>query len=103
MLRPLSALLALALLTGCGDRRPAGVPAEARWVGPKDTGAWVRVGDRENGRWRVQAWGRDGAVVADGPYQLRGMARVSVEPHELAAWDGRQLALRDGTLLVPAP
>jgi hypothetical protein len=31
------------------------------------------------------------------------MARAAIEPHEFAAWDGRQLALKDGTLLVPAP
>lgn len=100
--RPAALILALPLLLGCGVRRPAGVPQEAVWVGDRTTGAWVQVGPRDGQHWRLTAWGRDGARLADGPFVLRGMARAAIEPHELAAWDGRCIALKDGTLLVPA-
>ncbi len=95
--------LCLPLLLACGARRPAQVPAEARWVGSADQGAWILVGARQDGRWPLRAWDRHGALKVEGPYLLRGMARVSIEAHEPAAWDGRQLALKDGSLLVPAP
>lgn len=96
-------LIAFLPLCACGVRRPSQVPAESVWVGDKKQGAFVLLGEREGNRWRVKVWGRDGALLADGPFVLRGMARASIEPHEVAAWDGRQLALQDGTLLVPAP
>jgi hypothetical protein len=96
-------LICLPLLLACGVRRPAQVPKEAVQVGPKEGGAWVLVGPRQAGRWPLRVWDRDGALKADGAYVPRGMARVSIEAHEPAAWDGRQLALKDGTLLVPAP
>jgi hypothetical protein len=91
------------LLFACGARHPAGVPKESVWVGEKDRGAYILLGPREGARWHVKAWGRDGKLLAEGPFVLRGMARAAIEPHEFAAWDGRQLALKDGTLLVPAP
>lgn len=96
-------LLLLPLLLACGVRRPARVPKDAVRVGPKDGGVWVLVGARQDGRWPVRVWDRDGALKADSAFVLRGMARVSIEAHEPAAWDGRQLALKDGSLLVPAP
>lgn len=99
----LSWALLLPLLLACGPRRPAGVPREAVQVGEGRAAAWLLLGEREGGRWRLRAWSRDGALQADGAFALQGMARASIEPHELAAWDGRQAALKDGTLLVPAP
>lgn len=104
MLRvPFVPLLSVALLLACGVRRPSQVPTDAVWVGEKAPGAFVLVGSREGNRWMVKVWGRDGALLADRPFALSGMARVAIEPHEVAAWDGRQIALKDGTLLVPAP
>lgn len=99
---PALALCLLPLLS-CGVRRPAQVPKEAVRVGPADRGAWVLVGARQAGRWPLRVWDRNGALEAEGAFVLRGMARVSIEAHEPAAWDGRQLALKDGSLLVPAP
>ncbi len=95
--------LLLPILLACGVRRPAQVPRESVWVGDKAGGAFVLLGTREGSRWRLKVWSRDGALLADGPFALQGMARASIEPHELAAWDGRRLALKDGSLLVPAP
>lgn len=95
--------LCLPLLLACGVHRPSQVPKASVWVGPKEGGAWVLLGARQDGRWPVQVWDRNGALRADGSFVLRGMARVSIETHELAAWDGRLLALKDGSLLVPAP
>jgi hypothetical protein len=95
--------LILALLLACGVRRPSQVPAEAVWVDGQDRGAFVQVGPRDGDRWRVKVWGRDGSLRADGRFALSGMARTAIEPHEVAAWDGRQIALKDGTLLVPRP
>ena len=96
-------LLALLPFLGCSVRRPSQVPKESVWVGDRSQGVFVLVGEREGSRWRVKIWGRDGTLRVDSPFVLRGMARASIEPHEVAAWDGRQLSLQDGTLLVPAP
>lgn len=101
--RILALALSLPLLLACGVRRPPQVPKEAVQVGPPDHAAWVLVGARQDGRWPLRVWDWAGALQADGAFVLRGMARVSIEAHEPAAWDGRQLALKDGSLLVPAP
>jgi hypothetical protein len=94
---------AVLMVLGCGPRHPAQVPKESVWVRGQQQGAFILLGERAGSRWRVQVWSREGALLADRPFALRGMARTSIEPHELAAWDGRQIALKDGTLLVPAP
>lgn len=101
--RLLALVFVIPVLLACGVRRPAQVPPESVWVGTEDHGAFILLGPREGNRWRVKAWGRNGAPLADGPFALSGMARAAIEPHELASWDGRQIALKDGTLLVPAP
>lgn len=104
MIRFLFALL-ISLLTfsACGVRRPSQVPRESVWVGDKDRGAFVLLGEREGNTWNIRVWDRNGKPLAAGHFVLRGMARATIEPHEFAAWDGRQLALQDGTLLVPSP
>lgn len=100
--------LALLVLLACGPyrgpRRPAGVPAEAVWVGNRQSGVFVEVGPKEGIWFRLRVFDdRTGALKADGVFIIQGMARVKIHPHEIRGWDGRAVILEDGTRLVPKP
>lgn len=96
---------ALALCPGCSKvpRKPASVPAEAFWVGPKAQGAFVQVGSKELFGWNLKVYDRNGALLKEGFFRLEGFARAELVPDELVGWDGKAVLLADGGRLVAKP
>lgn len=96
-------LVTLLLVAGvaCTPRPPAGVPAEATWVGSRKQGAFVKMGAQTLDGWCFKVYDRQGRLVADAPFVLRGMGRSELDPQDLAGWDGRNLYLKDGAVLAP--
>lgn len=97
-----AAALILTVVVGCGaPSRPAGVPEGAFWAGKRKDGVFVFIGARDGLGWQVKIYDRKGALKAQGPYVLRGMARAEIVPAEVLSYDGEALHLADGTLLIP--
>lgn len=97
-------LLVAVLIAGglaCTPRPPKGVPANAVWAGTRKAGAFVVIGDQTLDGWKIKVYDRRGALLADGPFVLRGMARAELLPEEFAGWESGTLRLKDGALLVP--
>ena len=99
------ALVLLAVMLGCAaraPRKPAGVPPESFWVGTRHSGVFVIIGAKEREAWRIRIFDdRSGAVRAEGPFILRGIARADIDAEDIASFDGTNLHLTDGALLVP--
>ena len=100
--------LAVALgLTACGPHvppRPASVPQEAQWLGDRKGGVFVLIGAQEMDGWRLKIYDdHTGALKADGPFVLRGMARAELSVGDLAFFDGQSIHLKDGAVLGPRP
>lgn len=98
-------LVTLLLVSGlaCSPRHPAGVPAEATWVGSRKQGAFVQMGAQTLDGWRFRVYDRQGRLVADGPFVLRGVGRSELDAKDLTGWDGRNLYVKDGAVLAPKP
>ena len=84
-------------------RRPAGVPAQAFWVGGLDGGVFVlleRSNDRK-GTFAGKIYHQDGELLYAGPLVPKP-AGTFVDPaqHEqFAGWDGERLLIADGRSL----
>lgn len=101
--RLLLVTLLLVSSLACSPRRPAGVPADATWVGSRKQGAFVQMGGQTLDGWRFKIYDRQGLLVADAPFVLRGVGRSELDPQDLTGWDGRNLYLKDGAVLAPKP
>ena len=102
----LALILTLEIL-GCAARapqKPAGLPAEAFWVGDHKGGTFVVIGPKDREGWRVKLFDdHSGAAKAEGLFTLRGLARAEIVPEEVVSYDGFALHLSDGALLAPKP
>lgn len=97
-------LLIMGLLVGglaCTPRPPAGVPAGAVWAGTRKAGAFVVIGEQTLDGWKLKVYDRKGALIAEGPFVLRGLGRTELSPEDFARWDSGVLHLKDGAALVP--
>jgi hypothetical protein len=83
---------------------PPGAPAEAFWVGPKNTGVFLHVGRPVGTGWEMTLYDpKTGAVKAKGIFLLRGFGRAQIKKDDVASWDGHEFLLVDGGRLVPKP
>jgi hypothetical protein len=101
----LAVILAVELL-GCAARapqKPAGLPAEASWVGTRKGGAFILIGPKDRDGWKVKVFDdHTGAIRADGLFTLRGgIGRAELSNSEVVSYDGHALHLADGALLAP--
>jgi hypothetical protein len=108
----LAVLLAACVLVGCSTEvgepaRPAGVPADALWVGGVDGGVFVKVAratSGETGRFSGAIYyEHSGDPWYRGDFTLEppGSGRVEVgRADTYSGWDGTSLLLRDGRRLV---
>ena len=95
-------VLSLVLLAACGaPSRPQGVPAEAFFVGKRRGGVFVIVGAPHATGWFLKIYDRKGTLIKEGPFALKGYARGEILPEEVVGWNGTELALADGSRLVP--
>jgi hypothetical protein len=110
--RLLAISLLLALAAACGRSapppRPAGVPAEAFWLGGPDGGAFVALGRTAGDApqvVRARIYYRHGELWYAGRLRAeRGTAPVDITRPELfSGWDGEALHLSDGRALRKAP
>ncbi len=82
--------------------RPAGVPADAFWVGGSDGGAFVQL-RRDGVGYSGAVYHLDGERWFTGPFRLEPVGATPVDPADHAAvtgWDGTQLLLTEGRALV---
>ena len=84
-------------------KRPAGVPAEAFWVGGPDGGVFVVIkrATRPPGTFAGKIYHDDGTLWYAGPL-VPAPRGVSIDPsqhHQFDAWDGDNLLLSDGRWL----
>ena len=82
--------------------RPAGVPADAFWVGGSDGGAFVQL-RRDGAGYSGAVYHADGERWFTGPFRLEPAGAPAVDPSDHAAftgWDGSQLLITDGRALV---
>lgn len=94
----------LTLLIACGaPPKPQGVPPEAFFVGKRRDGVFVTVGAPHATGWILKIHDRNGRLLKEGPFVLKGYARGEILPSDVVAWDGQALLLADGGRLVPRP
>jgi len=112
--RPHTLLIVIVLgcaLMGCVQARnepprPAGVPADATWVGGADGGAFVSLSSAESPEsYSATVYYESGDVWYRGrlvPQNVPASKHVRVE--DVSAWDGTQLILKEGAgaLVVPS-
>jgi hypothetical protein len=83
--------------------RPSGVPADAKWAGGSDGGAWVRCAADAGGYWCTVYDDETGEVWVRGLFVTSSERRES-RPADLTyrSFDGRAIHLADGHVLDPA-
>ena len=86
--------------------RPAGLPAEAFWLGGPDGGVFVwlkRQDDPASTSYTGAVYHPDGSVWYEGRFILAPAGGRPVDPanrKQFAGWDGTQILLQDGRALV---
>ncbi|MFN7925618.1 MAG: hypothetical protein U0Q16_36295 [Bryobacteraceae bacterium] len=106
-------VLLLALCLACvrqapppDPQRPAVVPANARWLGGADGGAWIALEDDGGGRFRAAIFHEDGQAWYRGSLVLtiEGNADSAAELLQaMDSWSGSEIVLRGGRKLVKPP
>jgi hypothetical protein len=85
--------------------RPAGLPAEAMWVGGPDGGVFIQLKRQDDPgppTYTGTVYHSDGSVWYEGGFMLEP-AGGKVDPadkSQFAGWDGTQILLQDGRALV---
>ncbi len=103
-----SSLVALCLV-GCHSHvspppRPHGVPADAVWAGGEDGGSFIRCTfDSTSALDRCSVFNdRTGHLDAQGKYEIKGKSKPQdVARFVYSGFDGHQIHLADGSILVP--
>jgi len=92
-------------LLACGrvPSRPPAVAPEAAWAGEGKQGLWLKVTGHQGTLWQLEVWDRQGKLLGQGNFRLRGFAKAKIVPEEVLGWELGALHLKDGTWLVPEP
>ena len=110
LLNVLATCLMLATMGGCDSvadepPRPAGLPADAFWIGGPDGGVFMRLEPPVAAAptYSGSIYHKNGLVWYEGRFTLEpaGGAPFDVRDRErIAGWDGTQIVLHDGRALV---
>jgi len=101
-LRTLVAAMTMLAGLACLPSRPANVPKDAAWVGTRDEGCFLKIGESEFMGWRMEGWDRGGALVVEGIWELDGIARAEINMKEITRFDGRTFYMADGATIAKA-
>jgi hypothetical protein len=104
-------VVAVILALGCMElsgepARPAGLPAEAFWLGGPDGGVFVllkRQNDPAFTSYTGAVYYPDGSLWYKGQFILEPAGGRPIDPTnrgQFAGWDGTQILLQDGRALV---
>jgi hypothetical protein len=96
---PAAAMMTMVGLA-CLSSRPANVPKDAPWVGTKDEGCFLKIGDRVFAGWHMEGWDKGGTLVVEGIWELDGMARAEIHTKEITRFDGRTFFMADGATIT---
>jgi hypothetical protein len=96
---PVAAISLLACLA-CLPSRPANVPKDAPWVGTREEGCFLRIGDREFKGWKMEGWDKNGTLIIEGLWELDGIARARINTDEITRFDGHTLYMTDGAVIA---
>lgn len=92
----------------CGTARPAGVPAQAFWLGGPDDGVFVQLNPHDGAAatsYSGSIYHSDGSIWYAGKFVLKPAGSRPIDPFDraqFAGWDGTRILLQDGRSLLAA-